>query len=103
RLAARKRELFEEARQRAIDAERNTVALVAVLSTLLLLLAVVLAIVLSRALTRQLGAAIQHLQTSSTELQASATQQATTAREQASATHAVTTTIRELLASSKQI
>jgi len=54
-------------------------------------------------LTRQIGAAVQHVQSSSSELQAAANQQATGAREQASAMTEIATTIRELLASSRQI
>lgn len=54
-------------------------------------------------LTRQIGAAVQHVQTSSSELQAAANQQATGAREQAAAMTEIATTIRELLASSRQI
>jgi methyl-accepting chemotaxis protein len=54
-------------------------------------------------LTRQIGAAVQHVQSSSSELQAAANQQATGAREQATAMTEIATTIRELLASSRQI
>jgi methyl-accepting chemotaxis protein len=53
--------------------------------------------------TRQIGAAVQHVQSSSSELQAAANQQATGAREQATAMTEIATTIRELLASSRQI
>jgi CHASE3 domain sensor protein len=56
-----------------------------------------------RALTRQIGAAVQHVQSSSSELQAAANQQAAGAREQATAMAEIATTIRELLASSRQI
>ena len=58
---------------------------------------------LSRALTRDIGTAVQHVQSSSTELQAAANQQATASREQAAATTETTTTIRELVATARQI
>lgn len=54
-------------------------------------------------LSRQLGAAVQHVQSSSTELQTTANQQAVGAREQATAMTEITTTISELLATSRQI
>jgi CHASE3 domain sensor protein len=54
-------------------------------------------------LTRQIGSAVQHVQSSSSELQAAANQQATGAREQATAMTEIATTIRELLATSRQI
>jgi methyl-accepting chemotaxis protein len=47
--------------------------------------------------------AVEHVQSSSTELQAAATQQASGAREQASATTQVSTTVRELLSTFRQI
>ena len=54
-------------------------------------------------LSQQIGAAVQHVQSSSSELQAAANQQATGAREQATAMNEITTTISELLATSRQI
>ncbi len=58
---------------------------------------------ISRGLRRQIGMAVEHVQSSSTELQAAATQQASGAREQASATTEVSTTVRELLSTFRQI
>ena len=58
---------------------------------------------ITRSLTRQIGAAVQHMQSSSTELQAASNQQATGAREQSTAMIEITTTMTELLATSKQI
>jgi len=58
---------------------------------------------ITRALTRQIGTAVQHVQSSSSELQASANQQATGLREQATAMSEITTTITELLVTSRQI
>lgn len=53
--------------------------------------------------TRQIGTAVGHVQSSSTELQAVANQQAAGSREQATAMTEITTTITELLATSRQI
>jgi methyl-accepting chemotaxis protein len=68
-----------------------------------LLVGVTAAALLSRGLTRDIGTAVQHVQSSSTELQAAANQQATASREQAAATNETTTTIRELVATARQI
>jgi methyl-accepting chemotaxis protein len=72
-------------------------------SLLTVLLAAAIALVLTRTLSRQIGAAVQHVQSSSSELQAASNQQATGAKEQATAMNEITTTITELLATSKQI
>ncbi|HEX3883812.1 MAG TPA: CHASE3 domain-containing protein [Stellaceae bacterium] len=58
---------------------------------------------ITRVLTRQIGAAVGHVQSSSAELQAAANQQATGLREQATAMSEITTTITELLVTSRQI
>ncbi len=54
-------------------------------------------------LTRQIGSAVQKVQSSSAELQAVANQQATSAKEQSSAMNEIATTLSELLATSRQI
>ncbi len=72
--------------------------------TLLCLLLVTGAgVVITRSLTTQIGAAVQHVQSSSSELQTAANQQAAGAKEQSTAMNEITTTINELLATSKQI
>jgi methyl-accepting chemotaxis protein len=58
---------------------------------------------ITRSLTRQIGTAVQHVQSSSSELQAVANQQAAGLREQATAMSEITTTMTELLATSRQI
>jgi len=58
---------------------------------------------ITRSLTQQIGTAVGHVQSSSSELQAVATQQAAGSREQATAMTEITTTITELLATSRQI
>jgi methyl-accepting chemotaxis protein len=74
-----------------------------VLMMVAVLFAIATAFLVARALTRQIGAAIQHIQSSSAELQAAASQQAAGARQQAMAMTEITTTINELLATSRQI
>ncbi len=71
--------------------------------TAAIVLALVVATVLTRTLGRQVGSAVQHIQSSAAELQAAATQQATGTREQVSAMTEITTTIKELLSTSRQI
>jgi CHASE3 domain sensor protein len=58
---------------------------------------------ITSSLTKQIGSAVGHVQSSSSELQAAANQQATGSREQASAMSEIATTITELLATSRQI
>jgi methyl-accepting chemotaxis protein len=58
---------------------------------------------ISRSLSNQIGSAVGHVRSSSTELQAAANQQATGAKQQASAMTEINTTISELLATSRQI
>lgn len=58
---------------------------------------------LTRALTTQISAAVQHVQSSSSELQAAATQQLSGAKEYSTAMSEITTTISELVATSRQI
>jgi methyl-accepting chemotaxis protein len=60
-------------------------------------------IVITRSLATQIGSAVQHVRSSSAELQTAANQQATGSKEQATAMNQITTTISELLATSRQI
>ncbi|HVZ72776.1 MAG TPA: CHASE3 domain-containing protein [Polyangia bacterium] len=68
-----------------------------------LLLTGAVGFVLTRTLTGQIGSAVRHVQSSSSELQAAANQQVSGAKEQATAMTEITTTISELLATSRQI
>jgi methyl-accepting chemotaxis protein len=72
-------------------------------TTIGIVLIVLIGLLMSHSLSKQIGASVQHVRTSSTELQAAATQQATGARQQATALNEITTTMRELTASSRQI
>ena len=58
---------------------------------------------ITRSLSRQIGAAVGHVQSSSAELQAAANQQATGVKEQVTSMNEINTTIIELLATSRQI
>jgi methyl-accepting chemotaxis protein len=68
-----------------------------------LALVVGLGFAITRSLTTQVGSAVLHVQSSSSELQTAANQQASGAREQATAMNEITTTINELMATSRQI
>ena len=90
---------IEEANGKA----QSAVTLMIVAVVVILFAAVLIAVFLTRGLTRQIGSAIQHVQSSSAELQAAANEQAAGAREQTSATQEVTTTLKELSATSRQM
>jgi methyl-accepting chemotaxis protein len=60
-------------------------------------------LLITRSLSGQIGAAVQHVQSSSAELQSAANQQASGAKESSTAMTEITTTISELLATSRQI
>jgi methyl-accepting chemotaxis protein len=102
---------FVQLEQRRLDEARaQSTRSASIASTLLVsladaavLFAVATAVLLARALSRQVGSAVQHVQSSSAELQASANQQATGAKQTASALNEVTITMSELLATSRQI
>jgi methyl-accepting chemotaxis protein len=59
--------------------------------------------IITRSLTTQIGAAVQHMQSSSSELQVASNQQTMGSREQSTAMKEITTTMNELLVTSKQI
>ncbi|MBL8795487.1 MAG: CHASE3 domain-containing protein [Planctomycetia bacterium] len=65
--------------------------------------AAVLAYGLSRLLNRQIGTAVQHIQSSSTELQSAANQQTTSTKEQVASMNEIATTIKELVVTARQI
>jgi methyl-accepting chemotaxis protein len=88
-----------DASDRASAANRQVLALAATA----VLFAAITAILLSRKLARQIGSAVQHVLTSSAELQTTAGQQATGARETATSMNEITTTMSELLVTSRQI
>lgn len=94
--------LEQGSRDATASGNRATTVLIGV-ALLAALLAIGIALVLTRTLGRQIGSAVQHVQSSSSELQTAANQQASGAKEQATAMNEITTTISELLATSRQI
>jgi methyl-accepting chemotaxis protein len=102
-LLAAEQQVLEAAKQAASDTASAAINLVVGLAALAALLALATALVLTRTLSRQIGSAVQHVQSSSTELQTAANQQASGATEQSTAMNEITTTITELLVTSRQI
>ncbi len=93
-------------KQRAAEVEAavNSSNLSITLGTLVCLLIVSAAgMIITRSLTTQIGAAVQHMQSSSSELQVASNQQTMGSREQSTAMKEITTTMNELLVTSKQI
>jgi methyl-accepting chemotaxis protein len=93
-------------KQRAEDAEATAAGSKStiVFGTLLcMLISAAAGFILTRSLTTQIGTAVGMVQSSSTELQAAANQQATGSKEQATAMNEISTTISELMATSRQI
>jgi methyl-accepting chemotaxis protein len=91
---------------RAREAESSAATAKAVMllgAVLGFVLVMIIGWTINRALSRQIGDAVRHVQTSSTELHAAASQQAAGSKEQATAMSEITTTISELLATSRQI
>jgi methyl-accepting chemotaxis protein len=97
------RELLTQ-RSALAEAARNRATTTIVAGSLLSLILITAAgVIITRSLSTRIGAAVQHVQSSSSELQTAANQQVTGAREQSTAMNEITTTINELLATSKQI
>jgi methyl-accepting chemotaxis protein len=95
--------LLTQGRQAATDNAARAISELTALALGATIVAILFAVALSRMLARQVGLAVGHVQSSSTELQAAATQQASGAKEQASAMNEISTTISELVATSRQI
>jgi methyl-accepting chemotaxis protein len=92
--------------RRTRDAEHSTEMTQLVIqggSLAAIVLAIIVGWVITRSLSKQVGSAVLHIQSSSTELQAAASQQVTGAREQSMAMSEISTTITQLLATSRQI
>jgi methyl-accepting chemotaxis protein len=97
------REAMTTAQNAATASSRQATRLVFTVLGLTALLATGIAVLLSRGLGRDIRAAIEHVRSSSAELQAAANQQVTSAREQATSMNEISTTVSELLATSRQI
>jgi methyl-accepting chemotaxis protein len=97
------RELLEQ-RVDEVAAAASSAKSTIVFGTIFCLLFVTAAgFLITRSLSGQIGAAVQHVQSSSAELQSAANQQASGAKESSTAMTEITTTISELLATSRQI
>ncbi len=92
---------LQDNKQAASDAASAATTLVTVIGIVSTLFSVVLAYVLTRLLSQQIGGAVQHVQSSSAELQAAANQQAAGSKEQSTAMNEISTTISELLATTQ--
>jgi len=92
--------------QRAARAEASAAAAKVIMiagSILGAVLVVAIGWFITKSLSTQIGAAVQHVQSSSAELQSTASQQATGAKEQSTAVNEISTTINELLVTTRQI
>jgi methyl-accepting chemotaxis protein len=94
---------LNEARQRSAQSADAATMFLEWMAAGAVALAVAAAAFLTTGLGRQIGSAVQHVLSSSSELQAAANQQATGAREQSTSMTEISTTITELLATSRQI
>ncbi len=95
----RRDEVIAQANLR-VTRDANLLVGISVAAVLLSLLG---GVALARSLARQIGAAGEHIRTSSTQLQSAATQQASGSREQSVAMGEVATTMGELLTTSRLI
>ncbi|HLG56356.1 MAG TPA: methyl-accepting chemotaxis protein [Vicinamibacterales bacterium] len=102
-FVSREQTLLTAAEQAATDNASAATFWLVVIVIVAALGATAVAFALTRTLSRQIGAAVGQVQSSSAELQAAATQQATGSREQSIAMSEISTTISELLATSRQI
>jgi methyl-accepting chemotaxis protein len=86
------------------DSAANEARTTIIVGTLLCLVVASMAgFSITRSLTTQIGSAVQHVRSSSAELESVAGQQVSGAKESSSATQAISTTMSELLVSSRQI
>ena len=102
-LVARTQTDVESARKASSRTASRAIVVVCILGALSIASAGLVAFRLSRGLRREVGAAVGHIQSSSAQLEAAAAQQASGGRDQSSAMNEITTTISELLITSRQI
>lgn len=95
--------ILDDAKRISNETASSAITLVVTIAIVAILSALAIAVLLTRTLTRQIGSAVQHIQSSSAELQTAANQQATGAKEQASSMTEISTTVRELLSTASQI
>jgi len=102
-LIKRIKKIVADTRKESSDRATMAILFLIGIGVLLIASAAGVAWRLSRDLRREVGAAVGHIQSSSSELEAAAAQQASGGRDQASAMSEITTTISELLITSRQI
>jgi methyl-accepting chemotaxis protein len=102
-LITRVRAQLERDRKASSRTATEAIVVVCVLGGLAITSAAVIAVRLNRGLRREVGAAVGHIQSSSAQLEAAAAQQASGGRDQSGAMSEITTTISELLITSRQI
>ncbi|HEY3175263.1 MAG TPA: methyl-accepting chemotaxis protein [Candidatus Polarisedimenticolia bacterium] len=102
-FSSQEQRILEEDKRLSSERASSTTGALVAIASVTVLFAGVLAFFLTRSLTRQIGAAVHRVQSSSAELQAAASQQASGSRQQATATTEVTTTIKELVSTARQI
>jgi methyl-accepting chemotaxis protein len=94
---------LEQAKTRASDAGSTAIVVMVAVAVVAVAIAVMVSVTLTRLLSRQIGLAVQRMQSSSSELQAAANQQTAGAKEQVASMTEISTTMRQLLATAKQI
>lgn len=102
-FVAHEEKQLELAKAAATASADEATRMLVIIVTIIVVVAAAIALFLSRRLGRDIGAAIQHIRSSSAELQAAANQQVTSSREQATSMSEISTTVSELLATSRQI
>ena len=102
-METEERTLLQRRNEAAEAGARAALGAVGITTLIALLVVAIAGTGITRQLGKQLGSFVSSIRSSSSELQAAATQQASGSREQLSATTQVAATIRELLATSRQI
>ena len=91
------------AKTAASAAADTAIALLAAMAAIGVAAAVAIAVWLTRSMSGQIGTAVHHIQTSSTQLQSATTEQAAGTKEQTSAVAEVSATLRELASTARQM
>lgn len=95
--------ILEDAKRASSEAAATAITIVLWFSGIAVVLAVAISLFLTRLLGYQIGTAVQHIQSSSSELQAAANQQTVGTKEQVTSMNEISTTIKELLTTARQI
>ncbi len=94
---------LDDAKARASQTGRTAMVVVVVFAVVGVSMGIFLAVFLTRTLTRQIGSAVQHIQSSSAELQAAANQQTAGSKEQVASMSEISATIKQLMSTARQI